>query len=258
MPAPVVVIPCFNEERRLDSDALRALVEAGSMMLLLVDDGSSDGTLSVLRELEAGSSAIAVQVLDDNRGKAEAVRLGMLRAIAEGATVVGYYDADLSTPPDELHRLVESLESRPEIAVVIAARVALLGREIKRKPHRHYLGRVFATFASLSLALPVYDTQCGAKVFRVTPALEAALSRSFGSTWGFDVELLGRLLYPEGDVEPTPLDAVIEVPLRRWHDVAGSKLGPLAMLRAALDLARVARETRKRESWKRARSVVRR
>ncbi len=255
MPERVVVIPCFDEERRLDSTELLALATSGSLRLLLVDDGSSDGTLPLLRALATGSQAIDVLALETNVGKAEAVRVGMLRAIADGAEVVAYYDADLSTPPDELRRLVDTLAQRPATAVVMAARVALLGRQIKRRPHRHYLGRVFATLASLSLAIPVYDTQCGAKVFRVTPALRQALARPFRSTWGFDVELLGRLLYPDGEVEPTPLDSVIEVPLRRWNDVAGSKLGPVAMLRAALDLARIARETRGRASWKQARRV---
>lgn len=253
MSRAVVVIPCFNEEQRLDAPALEALARSEALELVLVDDGSTDGTRATLMALAAGSGAIVLIPLDRNRGKAEAVRTGLLHAIDGGADVVAYYDADLSTPPDELVRLLHELDSRPEIAVVMAARVALLGRRIERRATRHYLGRVFATFASLSLGLPVYDTQCGAKVLRVTPALRAALERPFRSSWGFDVELLGRLLYPESDVEPTPVSAVIEVPLRRWHDVAGSKLGLLDMTRAALDLARVARETRSRESWRRAR-----
>ena len=84
-PPPVVVIPCFDEERRLDPAALRALAAEGSPRLLLVDDGSGDRTLSILRELEADSPNIDVLALERNRGKAEAVRAGLLRAIDDGA-----------------------------------------------------------------------------------------------------------------------------------------------------------------------------
>jgi dolichyl-phosphate beta-glucosyltransferase len=247
MPSSAVIIPCFDEELRLDVAAIRELAESTS--LLLVDDGSNDGTLSLLRRLEDDCKAIDVLALSANCGKAEAVRRGLINRIAAGAEIVAYYDADLSTPPDELLRLIDTLRESPELDVVMAARVALLGRSIERRPYRHYLGRIFATFASISLALPVYDTQCGAKVLRVTPTLESALNEPFRSRWSFDVELLARLLYPNPGVEPTLVSAVFEVPLRRWHDVSGSKLGPAAMVHAAVDLAYVAREARRRPNW---------
>jgi dolichyl-phosphate beta-glucosyltransferase len=84
----------------------------------------------------------------------------------------------------------------------------------------------------------VYDTQCGAKFFRATPALSRALDRPFRSRWAFDVELLGRLL--SGGAEALREDDLLEVPLRRWTHVGGSKLRPLAMLRAGADLAVIA------------------
>jgi len=244
----MVIIPCFDEELRLDVAALRSLAE--SLPLLLVDDGSTDGTLEILRGLADDAPAIEVLALPRNVGKAEAVRQGLLAAISTGAGVVAYYDADLSTPPEELVRLVETLTDGDGLEVVMAARVALLGRHIERRAHRHYLGRVFATFASLSLDLPVYDTQCGAKVLRVTPALEAALASPFRSRWAFDVELLGRMLYPGANIAAVPADAIVEVPLRAWHDTAGSKLGPAAMGRAAVELAVIARETRRTQSFR--------
>lgn len=253
MPRPVVVIPCFDEEERLDTAALLELVADGSLDLVLVDDGSTDRTLELLRELETQSPAIGVLTLPRNVGKAEAVRQGLLLAIDRGAENVAYYDADLSTPPHELQRILRELAARADLDVVLASRVRLLGRDIQRRAHRHYVGRVFATFASLTLALPVYDTQCGAKVFRVTDALRAALARPFTSTWVFDVELLARLLYPGEGVQPTRSEAVLEVPLLRWYDVAGSKLRPFDGLRAARDLALIARATRRTASFRRTR-----
>jgi hypothetical protein len=100
---------------------------------------------------------------------------------------------------------------------------------------------VFATASSAVLGLAVYDTQCGAKVFRDGPALRAALAEPFSSRWAFDVELLGRLL-----AAGAAAGSFVEVPLREWRDVAGSKLGPSAALAAALDLATVARTARRR------------
>ncbi|HEY7375200.1 MAG TPA: hypothetical protein VIF57_23765, partial [Polyangia bacterium] len=114
--------------------------------------------------------------------------------------------------------------------------------DIERSAVRHYLGRVFATAASLILRTRVYDTQCGAKLFRAGPALAEALSAPFLSRWAFDVELLGRLLIGTPGVAPLPLAAIVEVPLAVWHDVEGSKLGLAGMARTARDLALVARD----------------
>jgi hypothetical protein len=187
-----------------------------------------------LNELVRDTSGRArVLGLDDNGGKGEAVRRGLRAAIDDGAAIVGFLDADLSTPVDEMLRILSVLDERDDVEVVLGARVALLGRAIERTPSRHYLGRVFATVASTLLGVRVYDTQCGAKAFRVTDALRGALSSSFSSRWAFDVELLARLL------QAMDADKLVEVPLQRWHDVKGSKLSPRAMARAGVDLLRI-------------------
>jgi dolichyl-phosphate beta-glucosyltransferase len=212
----------------------------------LVDDGSSDGTPHLLEHVRSrGGGRIEVYSLPTNRGKAEAVRLGLLRGLREGADAVGYVDADFSTPPAEVCRLVDELERR-RVAVVMGCRVARLGAAIERNPARHYLGRVFATLASLVLGIRVYDTQCGAKLFAATEALAAALSEPFGSSWAFDVELLARLLAGRGSVAPLPVADFVEVPLQAWRDVSGSKLGGTSMVKAALDLLLVRRRVSRR------------
>ena len=232
----LVVIPCHNEEKRLDPTRLRALTQSGRVRILFVDDGSTDGTAALLERLDGASEDVSLLRLPQNVGKAEAIRRGLLLGLDEGAPILGYYDADLATPPEEMLRLLELLESRVDLGFVLAARVALLGRRIRRRAYRHYLGRVFATFASLILGIPVYDTQCGAKAFRASPALREAITVPFRSSWVLDVELIGRLLRGTRTAPPVPLAAFEEMPLREWHDVSGSRLRFRDMARALVDL----------------------
>ena len=238
MAAAAIVIPCFNEERRLDTQAVAALVARRDLCLVLVDDGSKDGTRALLHRLAAQwPQQVEVLGLDQNQGKAEAVRQGLLLA-TQRAPLVGFADADFATPPGELMRLLDVLEGG-EADVVLGSRVALSGHAIDRKPSRHYLGRIFGTVASLLLQASIYDTQCGAKFFRVTPLLADALRTPFSSRWLFDVELLGRLLIGAPGLPGVPTERLHEVPLRMWRDVRGSKLGARAMARVPLELARI-------------------
>jgi glycosyltransferase involved in cell wall biosynthesis len=240
LPATIVV-PCYNEAHRLAEDQFLELATgAGGPSLLFVDDGSRDHTLARLRALAARCpERIRVHHLPQNAGKAEAVRQGLLAALEGPSDVLGYLDADLATPVGEARRLLDVMQAT-RADVVLAARVALLGRDIRRSAVRHYLGRVFATAASVVLGLAVYDTQCGAKLIRRSPALVHALREPFLSRWVFDVELLGRLLAGGDDVPPVPVEAVREEPLLVWHDVPGSKLTPRDMATAAADLLRIA------------------
>lgn len=243
---PVVVVPCFNEERRIDRAAFLAFVRTKRAKLLLVNDGSTDATEQVLAQLKAAAPEdIDAISLEHNSGKAEAVRRGLLEALAQGAPVVGYLDADLSTPFHEVMFLLDEAE-RTGARVVLGARVALLGRTIDRKVWRHTLGRVFATFASQILSLRVYDTQCGAKLFTASPALEEALREPFISRWAFDVELLGRLMTGASQVEPLLVSDFVEVPLREWRDVQGSKLSVGQMTKVLGDLARISADIQRR------------
>jgi glycosyltransferase involved in cell wall biosynthesis len=237
-PTTWIVVPCFNEERRLDVPALAGLLERDADLgLVLVDDGSTDGTSRVIgRLVERDPSRAVLLRLDRNRGKAEAVRLGLHAALDRGAAVVGYADADLSTPTEELARMAAHLRAS-RVSALLGSRVLLLGYRIERKPLRHYIGRVFATVASsLALEIPVYDTQCGAKLFRRTDALLAAVQAPFRTRWAFDVELLDRLLSPPPGVTPLTAADLEELPLRVWRDVGGSKLRLAGMLRAGLQL----------------------
>ena len=122
----------------------------------------------------------------------------------------------------------------------MGSRVALLGRDIRRSAVRHFTGRVFATAASIVLGLPVYDTQCGAKLFRVTPRFQELVSQPFRTRWIFDVEILARMV---SETKPTNSDfarpTIYEYPLERWHDVQGSRLKLLDFVVAGIDLAAI-------------------
>ena len=236
MPKSVIVIPCYNEADRLKAEHCLQLVESPDNHVLLVDDGSSDGTPELLEEISAQSERIFVHTMPQNGGKAEAVRAGLHFGLEAGADIVGYLDADMATPPEEILSMLAAMDDGV-VKVVLGSRVQLLGRRVNRQPFRHYLGRGFATVASWALQLSVYDTQCGSKLLRDTPALRHAIVEPFTSRWVFDVELFGRLLSAP---EPLSVHEFLEVPLQRWEDVAGSKLTWSGMATAGLDLGRIA------------------
>lgn len=235
-----MVIPCYNEADRLDVVVFQALADNDGIDLCCVDDGSTDNTAELLTSLARDHRDIRVLSLPDNQGKGEAVRQGMLAALADGSPLIAYFDADLATPPRELVRIIEVLRSRDDIDAVIASRVLLLGRDLQRRRLRHYLGRVFATFAAIAVGAQVYDTQCGAKVFRSNDRLRSALAVPFASRWAFDVELLRRLIRPTSAGTTSSPCAVIEEPLMAWHDIAGSKLSMSSMLRSGVDVVGLA------------------
>ena len=237
-----ITIPCYNEARRLRVDAFERFANSHSdVRLLFVDDGSDDDTQSVLRGLaERNEAAFGVLVPDRNLGKAQAVRSGMNEAMRAGAVYAGYWDADLAAPLDEIPAFIELLDTEPELQVLLGSRVKLLGRQIERRAIRHYTGRVAATAISLTLSLPVYDTQCGAKLFRVSDRCRSLFAEPFVTTWAFDVEILARLIEAaRHDGEGPPSRVIREVPLWEWRDVAGSKVRPIDFLKSMVELAKI-------------------
>lgn len=238
----VVVVPCYNEAKRLDVQAFGDFLrDRADVSLIFVDDGSTDDTPLVIEQLrQQHPRQIRTLRLASNVGKAEAVRRGLQAALRRGPAMIGYWDADLATPLDSIPRFRDVLRARPELVLVMGSRVALLGRQIRRSGWRHFLGRTFATAASLVLRLPVYDTQCGAKLFRVTPATAGLFSRPFGARWIFDVEILARMIAATGaNQEPPAHESIYEYPLERWQDVRGSRLAPFDFVSAAVDLVAI-------------------
>ena len=234
-----LVVPCFDEAGRLDLPAFeRALAADDGLQLCFVDDGSADGTRGLLERFAASQGGrVRVVTLPENRGKAEAVRAGVRSAFEGEPDFVGYWDADLAAPLEELPALVGALAANPSFEIALGSRVALLGRSIERLAARHYLGRVVATVAAWALGVPVYDTQCGAKLLRASPRTRALFDEPFRAGWTFDVELLARWLRDRRrEGQAVPEAGMVEVPLQVWRHVPGSKVRASDFPRAFLEL----------------------
>jgi len=231
-----IIFPCYNEAKRfrpLDFEAY--LSTHGSIQFIFVNDGSSDETKDVLQRTQnEWKENVELLNLKQNQGKAEAVRLGFLRAM-ERASIndfIGFWDCDLSTPLSAIDDFVSVLESKASIEMVFGARVKLLGRDIERYKFRHYFGRLFATMTSMVLNLGIYDTQCGAKIFRFSPQLRQVMSDSFHSSWIFDVEIIARYQSLMSEMQ----NRIYEYPLHEWFDIPGSKLKPHKYAKGGYDL----------------------
>ena len=234
----ILVVPVYNEARRFAPDPWRAYLGSHpSHALCFVDDGSTDDTVALLDALQVDAPGqVVILKLPRNGGKGEAVRHGMTHALADTGRYAGFVDADLAAPLTEVEFLADELDRHPATWSAFGSRAKLLGRHIIRSERRHYVGRVFATCASIAIGLPVYDTQCGLKLFRNVPEVIAAFAEPFRSRWIFDVELLGRLADAAGaDVE----SRVREVPLEPWTPRASSRLGIGDFVRAPAELLRI-------------------
>ena len=241
----VLVVPCYNEEKRLDVDAFANYALPGHFVdFRFVDDGSTDGTARVLESIKERRGGVVVQRLEENSGKAEAVQRGFVEALAEKPDYVGYWDADLAAPLSALSDFVALAESRRDLDIVFGSRVKLMGRAIDRLAWRHYLGRFAATLVSMTLALPIYDTQCGHKLFRATDLLGRVFEDAFVTGWLFDVEILARFLTMDPEGRDHAARSIYEYPLKQWADVRGSKVKPLDLALALADLAKIRRRYR--------------
>ena len=235
----MIVVPCYNEGLRLPVDQFEQFLDNSQIYFVFVDDGSRDNTVERIESLRVKNGDRVVLLLSPvNRGKAEAVRLGINFALKQDAGYVGYWDADLATPLSEIPEFLAIFAQRPDLDMVFGSRVKLLGRQVIRRASRHYLGRVFATVASVTLRMPIYDTQCGAKMFRVCPETRALFAEPFLTRWIFDVELIARYIR-QLQSPALASQRIYEFPLHSWEDVGGSKVKGVDFFVAIRDIHRI-------------------
>lgn len=222
-----IVVPAYNEERRLPA-SLDAILEylqrvpRGFAEVVVVDDGSTDGTAACVREYAANHPTVRLLRNPGNRGKGYSVRHGMLDAKAEWRL---FTDADLSAPIEELDKLAAAA-ARENAAVAIGSRGldrSLIG--VRQPVVREYAGRLFNSVMRGITGLPYLDTQCGFKLYHASAA-EQIFPRQQLDGFSFDVEdlVIARVLGIRA----------VEVPVR-WNNVEGTKVSLIQGLRSFAD-----------------------
>jgi glycosyltransferase involved in cell wall biosynthesis len=230
-----IIIPFYNEEKRIVLESFYQIFKNTTKYdFILVDDGSSDNTITILDEFKSKFPNLTILKLDKNIGKAEAIRAAVLSI--SNTDFIAYYDADLATPFSELDKLIQFSIQNPNYKMIMGARIKLIGNGVKRSLIRHYFGRIFATIVSqFVLKVAVYDTQCGAKVVDYQTANQI-FTKPFISKWLFDVELLKRLQKNHNLKE-----VVKEIPLEKWEEIGNSKIKLTDFFKIPIELFQIYR-----------------
>ncbi|MFA7329179.1 MAG: glycosyltransferase [Candidatus Ratteibacteria bacterium] len=231
MPEKVcLVIPCYNEAKRLDFKKFRECGE--NLFLLFVNDGSTDNTVEIVKNNLKRNMYILN--FKNNAGKGEAVRQGVrylkTLPIFDEINWFGYWDADLATPLDEAEGFFSYAKIfHPDADAIFGSRIRRLGSDIKRSFKRHLFGRLFASVVSLVFKINIYDSQCGAKLFK-KELLDKCFAEPFISKWIFDVEIILRMKQQK----------IVEYPLRKWEDKTGGHLRVCSVaVKTVIDLVRL-------------------
>jgi dolichyl-phosphate beta-glucosyltransferase len=216
-PALSIVIPCYNEEQRLPRtiEQIERFLEGKgiSYELILVDDGSTDGTRKIMDAAAQRNPLVRLEALPQNRGKGRALAEGV--AASRGSEIL-VTDADLSTPIDELDKLQAELHKGAGVA--IASRAMRASRvEVSQPIYRVLMGKAFNLMVQVVLLPGIWDTQCGFKLFRADVAHEVFAGLTTDG-FGYDPEVLYRA--KKQGVR------IAEVPVV-WRNSAPTKVSPI-------------------------------
>ena len=212
-----IVIPAYNEGSRLGATLERVLAyvsqQGEETEVIVVNDGSRDNTADIVRQFAASNPVLRLVENPGNRGKGFSVRNGILNARAR---VVIFSDADLSSPIEELPKLLKPLKEGADIA--IGSRWLQSNLQTQRQPlHRQLFGRIFNLLLRTTLGLQFKDTQCGFKAF-TAEAAQTIFPLQHIERWGFDPEIL--FLARKFGFK------VREVPIA-WGHSGGTRINPL-------------------------------
>ena len=234
-----VVIPCYNEEKRLISNQFKEFAHKNlGYHLCFVNDGSTDNTLTVLEKLkEDNPENISIYNCKQNGGKAEAVRQGILHLVKDQQLdYIGFLDADLSTDFRDFDDLVKTIESS-DFKIVSGSRISRMGADITKESARKIISMTINLIIQTILGMPFKDTQCGAKVMDREIASKM-FNKKFVTKWLFDVELFMRMKKYFGKTEVKKI--ICEQPLKRWIHADGSKLSIKDSVKIVGQLAQIA------------------
>lgn len=220
-----IIIPCYNEENRLNVNAFMEFANKKNQYhLCFVNDGSSDDTITVLKKIqETNPRKISIVDVKRNAGKASAVRSGAQYLYSRGdIRFIGFIDADLSTDFEDFGSLLQTLKNDEKLDFVFGSRAKNVSKAIEKDKVRGVISKMINLLIVAILGLFIQDTQCGAKVFRahLVPVL---FERKFYSRWLFDVEMFLKLKKFYG--KSTIMTKILEQPLKRWVHMEDSKLG---------------------------------
>ena len=224
-----IIVPCYNESERLNIIAFNNFINSNKFIFFyFVNDGSSDNTYYALMSIyNSNPLQVCIINLKKNVGKGEAVRRGFLDALNRNFEYIGYLDADLATPPSEFIRLVQLINTDTE--VLFGSRIKKAGSLIQRSGFRHLTGRVIATIIDKRFKLGFYDTQCGAKIFKLD-ILQYVINKPFYTSWLFDVEIFLRINRQFSHINWH------EEPLKVWSDDGNSKLNFFSIFKILKEL----------------------
>ncbi|MFD2587649.1 glycosyltransferase [Croceitalea marina] len=234
-----VVIPCYNEETRLLSDEFKAFAHKNlGYHLCFANDGSTDNTLEVLKELRKGNeSNISIYDCKKNGGKAEAVRQGILHLTKDPQfNYIGFLDADLSTDFRDFDDLVSTIENS-DFKIVSGSRISRMGADITKESARKIISMTVNFIIQTILGMPFKDTQCGAKIMDRDIA-NTMFQKPFITKWLFDVEIFMRMRKFYGKAQAKKI--ICEQPLKRWIHADGSKLTMKDSVKIVGQLAQIA------------------
>lgn len=227
-----IIIPCYNEEKRLDLGRFAAFLKTHpNYLVCFVNDGSRDATLSMLKSFQTNHLGnVLVYDMPENSGKAEAVRRGTLYVLQNyNVDRVGYLDADLATGFEDFVRLINELEYDEDLVCAFGSRKNGDQNVIERNFLRELASQIIGLLIHFVLRMSIKDTQCGAKVFTRGVATRI-FDTPFQSRWLFDIELFVRIKRLYG--VQNAMAKILEVPLTAWTEVEGSKIS----LRDTIDM----------------------